>query len=288
MAHQKVMLRMAFSGDAIRPMIDYRIVVENESVLQPFMESQPLIEPLQEKLKKEDQVLAEVHRGAEDVTAVSKKGREMKRTYLITYYNPAMKKAEVLEAKTGIVIDDVAERVIEESVGTASIYPIYSFIAQPMIRREIVPWKLKKILDEREYGTPPDFGAPYVVSVGRIEKKKREIVALRKQDRKAVESAIIRMEKAGAKLAEEIVVFEEVVAAIKSGKVIRGRLRKLPQLSRARYLALLKKKFSVKRITAMLAQDISFLKAAKRKLDFFTGGDLLNILRMVKGSGKKR
>ncbi len=283
MSPAHVVVKMVYSGDLIRPMIDYRIVAESQDVLRPFIESQPLLEPLQERTgRKEEQILAEAQIGSR------KPGSRFVRTYLITYYNPELGRTEVLEGREDIRIDDIAERVIEESVGSASIYPLYSFVAQPILRKQIVPWKLKRILDEREYGTPPTFGAPTAVSVRRAEAREKEIVAVKKADERAVEQSIVRMEEAGEKLGEEIVVFEETARAVKKGRDIRRLLGRLPPLSRARYLAALKRRFSKKRILQLLLRDISFLRAVKTKLEFFSLGDLLNILRIVKGHGKKR
>lgn len=283
MIKTKMMLRMVFSGDRIRPMVDYRFVAESENILHPFLESQPMLETLLEKKeKREASLFAEASVKSQEIS-VNRSGRsnQHSRKYTLTYFNPELGKTEVLE-ESNVVVDDIAERVIEESTGAGSIYSIYSFVAQPLVRRKIVPWKLKKILDEREYGTPPTFGSAAMVSVARSEKKKREAAEIIKCEKKAVEKSIVRIEKCEKKLEKEIPVFQEVFSAVKSGKSLKSSLDKLPPLSRARYLAALKKKFSRKEILNFLLKDLSFLKAAERKLELFTVEDLVNILKLIK------
>jgi len=265
-------------------------MLTKEEILAEFMSHSLLVEG-KELQKGEAEVIAEAKRPPDENKLTVSKGESAEsRTYSLTYYNPETNKAEVIEGKVDVRITDYATRMIEESLGIGSVYPLYAFVVTPLIRKEVVPWLLEEILNEREYGTPPATGSAPMIKVGKAGKKS-EIVTMKKQEeiaRDAVVEAITRKEDSEKKLSAEIVVFEEVVAAIRKGSDPESTVQKLPPLSLARYLALLKKK-KIQRATllALLGRDTKMLRSIKKKLEMLTAEELLGLIKVMKKIRKK-
>ena len=274
--------------DELRPMLESR-EVDHEDILSFFASHPLLVEKSEHGMKDEAEVLAEAKRPETEEIKTEKEGKVGSRTYSLTYYNPETHKAEIIEEKTDIRMNDPSTRVIEESVGMNSSFPVYAFIATPLIRREVVPWMLEQILNEREYGTPPEFGGAAVVKEAKAEKKS-EVAALKQEEaaREALLEALERKEDAEKKLSGEIVVFEEVVQAVRAGEDPKRQFKKLPPLSRARYVvATRKKKLPREAIINLLMQDLSFLKTLQKKLEMLSDEDLLAIVKAVARMRKK-
>jgi hypothetical protein len=274
-----------FAIREMRPMIEMEIA-SSQDILSQFVSQSLLVEEAKRSVKEEAEVLAQaLKKTGESLKTGKEKG--VAKTYSLTYYNPVTHKAEVIEKKIDIRVTDFVTRMIEESVGINSSAPLYTFVASPLIRTEVVPWKLKQILDEREYGTPPEFGGAAKAKVS--DEKKSEIVAIKKEDeaaREAVVEAIVRKEESEKKLSAEIVIFEETIKAIREGKGIKRPLSKLPPLSKARYkVALEKKNLSKEEIIDLLLQDVKFLKNLKKKLATLTIDGLLNLVKAMKKLG---
>jgi hypothetical protein len=278
----------------LAPMIESRTATKEE-ILSTFMSQALLVEGAAKEPEKkgEAEVLAEASKPEGQTMSVTKGEESMTRTYSLTYFNPMTNKAEVVEAKVDIRIADYTQRTVEESVGIGSVIPLYAFIATPMIRTEVVQWRLEEILKEREYGTPPDFGAASAVKVVKPEQVKAgkisEVVPLtqgQRQDaiaRESVIEALVRKEDGEKKLDSEIVVFENVVAAIRKGAGTEDELGKLPPLSKARYLALLRKKrIQREALISLLARDLRFLRSVRKKLGTLTIEELLGMVRALK------
>ncbi len=281
--------RMVYSYDFrfgdLLPLMEFQGAAEQESSQGVFM-SQPILkESLMKGEKEEAGVMAEA---AGEIATKA----EAKKAYVLTYYNPETQKVELLEARSDVRIKDFVTRMIEEAVGIRSAYPLYRYIGSPIMKQEIVLWKLEQILAEREYGTPPpsESGAP-VMSVKMMERKKSEIVAIKKHEdeiREAIAEAIIRKEKSEVKIDEEILLLEETVEALRRGEAVEKALKLLPPLTRARYIVALRKRgLSREMIIGLLVRDSSFLKRIKKKLEAFTFEDLLNMVRMLRGLRKK-
>jgi hypothetical protein len=220
--------------------------------------------------------------------------KEMKGTtsYAITYYNPELKKAEVLEGKTDIRIKDSTLKAAEESVASSSMYPVYNYIAEPMMRKEIEPWKLERILEGREYGTPPTSGTgAAVVPVRLVEQKAKESLESKKMDdmvRVSLNMFVVRKERCEVKIGEQILVLEGVVDALGKGEALDKAISRLPPLSKARYLLLLRKKrANAQLIINMLVRDISFLRHIRKKLTLFTIDDVIGMLKGLTALKKK-
>ncbi|MFH1684999.1 MAG: hypothetical protein ABH983_01710 [Candidatus Micrarchaeota archaeon] len=223
-------------------------------------------------------VSSDLHKNAENQSI---------RTYSLTYYNPETQETEVIQEHADIHVKDYAKAMIEESVGSASAIPLYQYIGSPIVREEIVPWKLEKILSEREYGTPPSAGGGAAVVPMRVIIQKtaeRKIAKARDEEIKAaVAEAILRKESSELKIVEEILLLEDAIEALRNGEDIDKILEKLPALSRARYLIALKKKhFTRRQIINMLLRDALFLKKIKKKLELFTLDDLLDMVKILR------
>lgn len=281
----------------LAPLIESRTATREE-ILSTFMSHALLVEEAAKGAVKkgEAEVLAEARKPEEQTMSLSKSEGSTSRTYSLTYYNPETNKAEVVEAKVDIRIQDYTTRMIEESVGMASVIPLYAFIATPIIRKEVVPWRLEEILKEREYDTPPPSGTAPAAKIVKPEKiktdTKSQVVALvqEKKDETVARGAVIealgRKEDGERKLDAEIVVFEETVAAVRKGSGTEDALSGLPPLSRARYLAVLKKKrLRKEELVALLTRDLRFLKSVRKKLGTLTINELLG---MVSALGKRK
>ena len=269
-----------FALKEMRPMFD--IEVDSDTIASVFMRHALFEEKAKKKVLNEPELYA---RRDTKTLKKDKSGTSEERAYTLTYVNPVSHKTEVMEEKADIRIDDISTRIIEESVGINSGYPLYAYIASPIIRKEVVPWVLEEILNEREYGTPPESGSGTAIRVP-DEAKKSEIVAVRKQEecaREAVVEAIRRKEDAEMKLGHEIARFEKVVQAVKDDGKPGQHLKKLSPLSRARYMVLLKKKLADRKVLLkLLMQDASFLRGIRKKLGSLTVEGLLDIVHSVK------
>lgn len=284
MAKKKVGVIYAydFALRELRPMLELEI---NEDVLSQFVSHSLLIEEAKKSVKEEAEVLAEAKKPAGERLTLEKGSKAASKTYSLTYYNPVTHKAEVIENKIDIRIKDYTTRMIEESVGINSSYPLYTYIATPLIRTKVVPWLLEDILKEREYGTPPEFSGGAAIKIPK-KAKKSEIIAIKKQAeaaREAVVEALVRKEESERKIDEEIVVFEDVVKSIRKGTSMKKAIEKLPPLSRARYIvALKKKKLQKALILELLLQDVKFLKSVKKKIETLTIDGLLGLIKALK------
>jgi hypothetical protein len=301
MALLKALFGFTFSSADLAPLMEFENVVRNDSVLRYFYQQALLDEQLLRMQKSQEQasVLAQAAgqsanrtRTAEEKHMGKTDEAESTRTYVITYYNPETRKAEVLEATSTIRIQDDVKRTVEESLGMRSLYPLYGLIAAPIMRQEIVPWKLEQILSEREYATPPpSAGGAGAVPVRLVAQTQAEIAAAKKQAElvrvSAVEALAIR-EKAALATDEEIIMLEEAVRALRGGEDADKVLERLPPLSRARYSAVLRRKrLGVNAVIQLLIRDATFLKTVKKKLQALGFEDLVNLVRMLRELRKR-
>jgi hypothetical protein len=295
----KAMFSFGFSPSELAPMLAMQTMMRDDTVLRNFMDQSLMSETLQRRQKGEEQASIIAQAASEESRKAKppsskedKSGKETSRSYTITYYNPELKKAEVLETQSEIKIKDYTTQTIEESVAAQSVYPLYKYIGAPLIRTEVLPWKLEEILSQREYGTPPPPPAGAAVApVKVIAMKESEIVAVKKKEealKSAIEEAVLRKEESELKVEEELLVLEETVEALRRGEDIDKVLERLPPLSRARYiLARRKKLLGRQAIIAILLRDASFLKSVKKKLELFTLDDLVNMFKILRGLQKR-
>jgi len=216
------------------------------------------------------------------------RSKEVTSTYTISYYNPELKKTEVIESQSQIKMSEYPVQSIEDSLAQRSLLPIYAYVGSPLMKSEVLPWKLEEILGEREYGTPPKGGpGEGVAPVIAIEKSATD-AAHEQEVSRAVGEAVLRKEKTEKELASAIIVMEEVVAELRKGSKMDQAIEKLPPLSRARYLAVLRKKMLERQsIINMLIRDSTFLKGIVKKLGSFSLDDMVSMVKMLSGLKKK-
>ncbi len=297
----KNLFTFEFSQSELAPLMDFDNVVRNDSVLRYFSQHALLEEQILRMQKTQEQASVLAQSAGEsanrtrtvDEKQAGKSESESTKTYVITYYNPELHKAEVLETKSSIHIQDDVKRTVEESLGMQSLYPLYALIASPMIRQEVVPWKLEQILAEREYATPPPFaGGAGAVPVRAVAQSQAEIVAAKKEAdivKESAAEAMARREKAAMATDEEIILLEEAVEALRKGENADRVLDRLPPLSRARYAAVLRRKrLGVQAVIQLLIRDATFLKTVKEKLQALGFNDLVTMVRMLHDMQKKK
>ncbi len=298
MGKMKQMFSFGFTNEDMIPLIQMQQTALRDNALTTWLQQSILNENIMKKQHDMEyatvlaQALTETRSKETRSGGAKESGKEGEKettsTYAITYFNPELQKTEVLEGKTAIKIKDYATKSIEESVAGQSAMPLYQFIAMPLIRKEVLPWKLEEILAEREYGTPPPppTGAS-VTPVRVIVRKESEIAAEKKRDeevKSALAETVLRKERSELKLDEEILLLEEVVSALRAGEDVDKVLERLPPLSRARFiLAMRKKNLGRQALIALLIRDTAFLKSVKKKLELFTLDDLLGIYRALRG-----
>lgn len=289
-----------FSSEDLVPLIQMQQVAQN-SVLSNFSWQSLQDENLMRR-QRTDEVASIIATASNADSAkiidsrenkVDKTEKESTTSYVITYYNPELQKTEVLQEKTNITIKDYTTKVIEESLAAQTAYPIYQYIGAPLMRTEVLPWKLQQILDERDYGTPPPPPAgASVTPIKLIEQKESEIAAEKKRNeiiKAAFSEVIIRKEKSEAQVAEEILVLEYAVSALRKGEEIDKVIERLPPLSRARYILAMRKKLLGREATIqLLLRDISFLKSVQKKLELFTLDDLVNMFKIIRTLQKNK
>jgi hypothetical protein len=297
----KSLFSFKFSESELAPLMEFANVARDDSVLRYFYQHGLLDEQLVRMQKSQEQasVLAQAagisasRTRTADQRQAGKAESESARSYVITYYNPELHKAEVLEATSSIHIQDNVKRSVEESLGTQSLYPLYALIAAPLVRQEVVPWKLDQILSEREYVTPPpSSGGAGAIPVRMVAQSQAEITAARKEAtivKVSVAEAIATKEKATLATGEEIIMLEEVVAALRKGEDAEKVIERLPPLSRARYLAVLRRKrLGVQAVMQLLIRDATFLKTVKAKLKTLGLKDLAAMVKMLRDMQQKK
>jgi hypothetical protein len=282
-----------FSSADMVPILQMQNMMYNDSVLNNYFQQSLLSENIMKRQRDMGQasLMAQAvqESAPKEKTADSeKKGETTSSTsYAITYYNPELHKTEILAAKSEIKITDFTTRMVEEAVAMQSAYSIYRFIAQPLIRTEVLPWKLEEILAGREYGTPPPppSGAA-VTPIKVIVQRESEVVALKEREdaiKEAVEKFVLRKEKTEQRIIEEIIILEDAISMLRNGDDIDKVIDRLPPLSRARYLLVLRKKqLGRLAIITLLLRDAQFLKTIKKKLELFTLDDLMNIYKVLR------
>ena len=284
---QKIRYTFDFSPDNLRPMMELKMVIENEDIFEFFSEHELEEEPA--FLEKKSNVaigLTEsipIEKASGTMMTFAHSNETIHKEYTLTYYNPSMKKAEVFVGSVDLQTKDIAQQVIEESTGMASTYKLYSYVVSPLMVEKVDQRILEEILSEREYGTPPNFGgaAAVVVSSGKGEKEKREIVIARE----SLIETLNRKESLENRIVIEIVAVDSAIKSLNKGKSVKDALKKLGPVSRMRYFTVYeKKKISKKLITELLMKDVKFLKSVKKELSNLSLDGLLSILGFARST----
>lgn len=273
--------------------------------LQPLMESQLLIAPMQyypavlaqdiatKITEKQDEIQMERKQSISRYETLKEQKYQIEketRSYSLIYYNPESKKSEVLEGSTTIEIDNYTSLVVEESLSQRSTYSIFSFIATPFLLQYVDERLLNEILSKIDVEPASKFGGG--VAIKTIEDKlpvESLVRAMNASDeekmkmRDCIVAAVEKKKIIEREVDSKVVVFEEVVNAIRKGDAASKAIARLPTLSKVRFEALLRKKRLTKKIIlSMLEKDKDFLKAVSNRLASLTLKELLELAKTVK------
>ncbi|MEK6979431.1 MAG: hypothetical protein AABW86_04370 [Candidatus Micrarchaeota archaeon] len=208
---QKMSYKYEFSEGELKPLVDIQTMLEDDDPLQQFSKFMEKVEPPAKEAKKDISVaIAEVQDDVashSDSSLTSMQGATEREDvqsshYVITFFNPETGKAEVLGVSSEIRVKDYAKKVIEESLGQQSTLPLYTFIATPIIRKEVNPYLLEDLINNMEYGTPPPFGGSVKISTEKSAAILREKAASVKQSEIVAVSRLEQRQK--NKRADEI------------------------------------------------------------------------------------
>ncbi len=279
-----------FTLEDVKPLVDVQKVLRDRTLV---IWEQKLVAG--ELMQKKEEPRLEIKKTNEKREAkVGRKNleQEMIETYSISYYNPVLKKNEIIETSTTILMEDLVKQKIEESTGMQSTYPLYSFIITPVVLKEINPIILEDILQNREYDTPPPSSGASVIKVAPQQNVvKLQLVEEKKIDevKGALIEVIKRKEGTEKRISKEIVLLEHVTENIKKGKDIRSTIQQLGPITKARFLAALKKRgISKSIILLLLEKDILFLKSIKKKIELLSVDDLINLIKTIRFLQKKK
>ncbi len=214
--------------------------------------------------------------------------------FSLMYYNPELKKVEMVEEKISIKSDSYSspeQQALEEATGQKSMYSPYSLIGSPIMMEKVNPYILESVLSKIEVDNPKPFGGASAVHIpnqafATLEQKlqkegaEEEIVALNAI--KEVQAGKESLVKAAGK---EILVLEQAIKALQETDRKEDRIiDKLPPLSRIRYMALLRKKAGLERtlVTDLLIADVDFLESMKKRLNRMNMREFFEIAKKFK------
>ena len=288
----KMIYNYVFHPFQIQPMVESRVIIE-EDVVKTWMGHETLVEKPALQQKRDVAIgIAEVQDKlgsieSQKIEKISSKDNKHSKSYALTYYNPVTDKTEVLITKADIETRDFVQQMIEEASGKESAYAMYSFIAAPILIKQVDPILLQRILDDREYGTPPSFGGAAAVKV--VEQIAIPIQVKAEQAKGAVIEALRRKELVEKKLEREIILIKEAVEILRRKETPEEALRKLGPLTRARFLVFLReKRLSIRIIIFLLEKDIGFLQNIKKKLQSMSTADLIDLIKAMKKLREKK
>jgi hypothetical protein len=214
---------------------------------------------------------------------VAKESME-KRSYSLVYFNPESKKAEVVEEEASIAYEDETEQVIEEALAQRSAQGAYERVANPLIRECVDERLLQEIMDKIKLESPSPFGGGAAVMVN-YEGLSPKLAEQYGDKLIAIELAEKRKLGIEERLAANIQIVDETIKHIDVPHAdVRKELIALPPLSRARALALFRKKRIQKKVLRdLLCKDREFLKALKSRFSALRVQDILKVaLRIEK------
>ncbi len=290
----KLKVRPAFSfgfgTDEMGPILQMQRMLSEESVLSNYAQQSTLEESIMKRQHDLEMasVVAQESKAAKKARNGGAEGmKDASTAYTISYFNPELQKTEVLHGNAEVRFQDPVTKAIEEAVGSQSALSLYGFLASPIMRTQVLPWRLEGILAEREYGTPPPPPAGAAVApIPVIVRKEREAQEEKRRAdavREAIADFVLRKERVERALQEELLLLDDIVGCLRAGEEIDRMIGRLPPLSKARLMLVLRKKLLGRQaIIALLLRDISFLKMFSKKLELFTLEDLVGIYRALR------
>jgi len=198
--------------------------------------------------------------------------------FSLLYYNPELRKVEVVEEKISIrsdVYSGSGQQAVEEAVAQKSMFSPYSMIASPIMLEKTDPYVLESVLSRIELGGPGPFGSPAAVHATGQQFAQLER-SLQKEGREEEIAALSAIREVQGnrdilvrEVGKEIIALEDAIRLLQETEKKEERiLEKLPALSRIRYMALLRKKKGVERtlLADLLISDVEFLEAMRKRL----------------------
>ena len=296
-----------FAFGKMDPLLEQTMLMNQLSapmLMVQFREQERQIQELERRMSEEaEQAIREEHEETEEVVSTSTE-KAAERTevshFALLYYNPVLKRTEVVVEDVTLKLSEFKspeQQVIEESVAQKSTLSIYSRVAAPLMYTKIDPYILDSVLKSIEVEQPKPFGGAAAVML-----PKREITAKLDEIEKGgtpeeivAVDAIREMEERKANISKEIgketIALETAIQALQeTDKPADKLLEKLPPLSKARYLALLRKRKDIERILLidLLILDAEFLENFKKKLKSMSIRELVKNIRKLKGIMKKQ
>lgn len=274
----KVVYNYKFGWNELVPLMDAAPLVTED--ITKMLSNSALVEPISKNEKEESEVLAEAKTSDSGGTKLDSESGDQEQigSYTLTYYNPETHKAEILSFNTKIKTKDYVKRIIEEATASRSAFPVYSLVASPILLTIVDQAKLQQILNEREYGTPPPFGA---APMAKIKKPDPDIIVAVDTKQAAVESERRKLRTESA-IDREISQIGSAMLRLERGESPSKAMSVLGPLTKARFLTALRKgKINKSELISLLERDVSFLKETKDKLKSIGTADLINLVRTL-------
>ncbi|MDD5096831.1 MAG: hypothetical protein PHY95_04950 [Candidatus ainarchaeum sp.] len=301
-ASMRKVLDQLFDFSQMSPLLEQKLAMEQMMapllLLQLQRQSEMSYQQISQAMAEEsEKAIREDHISrAETKTSDSKTKLESGEVtqFNLVYYNPELKKVEMVEESITIKSDSYSspeQQAVEEAAGQKSMQGPYSLIAQPTLHTRIDPYILDSVLSRIDVEAPKPFGggaahvpAAVFASVERrmqAEGQEDEVVAL-----KALREMQVRKEALLKSMGAEIIALEDAVKALQDGDRKEEKiLGKLPPLSRIRYLALLRRRKGLERtlLADLLIADVEFLEAVKNNLKGLSLRELAGVVRKFRG-----
>ena len=306
-AMRKVFDQM-FDFSQMSPLIEQRMLLEQMMLpmllMQIRMHSERSYQQMSQAMAEESEreIRGDMLSRSETKTSDKKTKFESGETteFSLMYYNPELRKVEVVEEKISMRSDTYSspeQQTVEEAVAQKSMFGPYSMIASPIMLEKINPYILESVLSKIEVGSPGPFGGSAAVHIPNQAFAQLE----HKMQKEGAEEEIVALgalkEIQGNKdlfikaVGKEILVLEEAIKALQETEKKEEKiLERLPALSRIRYLALLKKKASLERtlVADLLISDVEFLEAMRKRLKKMSMRDFVEIAKKFKMMFEKR
>jgi len=214
--------------------------------------------------------------------------------FSLMYYNPELRKVEMVEEKITMKSDSYSspeQQAVEEAAGQKSMYSPYSLIGSPIMMEKVNPYIFESVLSRIEVDNPKPFGGASAVHVPnqafatleqklQSEGREEEIVALN-----AIREVQVNKESLVKAIGKEILILEQAIKALQETERKEDKIiDRLPPLSRIRYMALLRKKAGLERtlVTDLLIADMEFLESMKKRLTRMNIREFFEIVKRFK------
>ncbi len=291
-----------FDFSQMSPLLEQRMLLEQMMapmlLLQIQRQAEMGYQQMSQAMAEESERSIREDRVSRSETTTSDKKTKMESgettSFSLMYYNPELRKVEMVEEKISIKSDSYSspeQQALEEATGQKSMYSPYSLIGSPIMMEKVNPYILESVLSKIEVDNPKPFGGASAVHIpnqafATLEQKlqkegaEEEIVALN-----AIKETQANKEGLVKAAGKEILVLEQAIKALQETDRKEDRIiDKLPPLSRIRYMALLRKKAGLERtlVTDLLIADVDFLESMKKRLNRMNMREFFEIAKKFK------